>query len=106
HWNLHVWSSRIKYFEMSVNKPLKSLAHFIPNRRLFDASAQLSYYFLISLFPFLLLLVTSCSYLPVPSGDLLNVLRDYAPEATYQYLLDNLNIIMGERRGDLLSVSI
>jgi membrane protein len=43
-------------------------------------SAELAYFFLLSLFPFLIFLLTLLAYLPIPHEDVLSVVRQYAPK--------------------------
>lgn len=74
--------------------------------QVFDLSAQLAYYLLLSLFPFLLLTVTLLGFLPVSSQNVLDMIRPYAPPSTYELLKDNLALILDERQGGVLSVSL
>lgn len=78
----------------------------LKDQQIFDLSAQLAYYFLMSIFPFLLLAVTLLGYLPISSSDVLQFVRPYAPEDTYKLLASNLAIILDEQRGGVLSFSV
>ncbi|TCS97000.1 YihY/virulence factor BrkB family protein [Hazenella coriacea] len=78
----------------------------LKEQQIFDLSAQLAYYFLMSIFPFLLLAVTLLGYLPISSKDILQFVRPYAPEDTYLLLASNLATILDEQRGGILSFSI
>lgn|SRR5690606_41153 len=69
-------------------------------------SAELAYFFLLSLFPFLLFLVTLIGYLPISQVDVLGFVKQYAPESTYTMIEENLNYIVGSQKGGLLSVGI
>ncbi|MFT4413866.1 YihY/virulence factor BrkB family protein [Fredinandcohnia humi] len=69
-------------------------------------SAELAYFFLLSLFPFLLFLVTLIGYFPLSQADVLEFLSQYAPEGTMELIEENLNVIIGTHNGGLLSVGI
>src|SRR5690242_10887568 len=69
-------------------------------------SAQLSYFFLLSLFPFLIFLITLIGYLPISQVDVLGVIKQFAPGETIQMIDRTLDQIIDKRNGGLLSFSI
>ena len=69
-------------------------------------SAELAYFFLLSLFPFLIFLITLVGYLPVSEVNVLNYLREYAPTGTIEMIEKNLEVIIGSQNGKLLSFGI
>ncbi|MDR4887924.1 YihY/virulence factor BrkB family protein [Fredinandcohnia sp. QZ13] len=69
-------------------------------------SAELAYFFLLSLFPFLIFLVTLVGYLPISQIDVLEFVAQYAPEGTVALIEENLNFIVGSQKGGLLSIGI
>jgi len=69
-------------------------------------SAELAYFFLLSLFPFLIFLVTLVGYLPISEVNVLNYLREYAPNGTIEMIEKNLNVIIGSQNGTLLSFGL
>lgn len=69
-------------------------------------SAELAYYFLLSLFPFLLFLMTLLAYLPIPHEDVLALVRQYAPKEALHLIETNVYRLMNEQNGGLLSFSI
>lgn len=69
-------------------------------------SAELAYFFLLSLFPFLIFLVTLIGYLPISQIDVLAFVRQYAPEGTVDMIEENLNFIVNSNKGGLLSIGI
>lgn len=73
---------------------------------LFGTAAQLAYFFLLSLFPLLIFLVTLISYLPFTQADLLDMIGVYAPGKTMEFIETNLNDIMSHQNGTLLSFGI
>lgn len=85
---------------------LRELKNRCIQSRIFDLSAQLAYYFLLSLFPFLLLLVTLLAYLPFHSQDILLFLKPFTPNESFQLIKGNLNHLFDLRRGEILSISL
>lgn len=89
---------------------LRELLIDIKNRyiedRIYDQSAQLAYYFLFSLLPFLYLAFTLFGFLPISSGVILELIEPYAPQSTYQLIKENLMIILDQQHGKELSISI
>nr|WP_304215156.1 YihY/virulence factor BrkB family protein [Fredinandcohnia onubensis] len=69
-------------------------------------SAELAYFFLLSLFPFLIFLVTLIGYLPISQIDVLAFVGQYAPEGTVDLIEENLNFIVSSNKGGLLSIGI
>lgn len=71
----------------------------------FGTAAQLAYFFLLSLFPLLIFLVTLFPYLPITQEDLLSLVRDFAPSGTMELIETNL-AEMSQKNGALLSFGI
>lgn len=69
-------------------------------------SAELAYFFLLSLFPFLIFLLTLLAYLPIPHEDVLSVVRQYAPKEAMDLIEANVHYIMNHQNGKLLSLGI
>ncbi|MGA8942437.1 MAG: YihY/virulence factor BrkB family protein [Thermoactinomyces sp.] len=84
----------------------RELKRRIFEERLYDLSAQLAYYFLMSLFPFLLLAVTLLGYLPISEENILRLIEPYAPADTYALVEYNLSIVLGKQQGGIFSVSL
>ncbi|MFP5112252.1 YihY/virulence factor BrkB family protein [Bacillaceae bacterium C204] len=85
---------------------LRLLWHRIDEDDLPGLSAQLAYYFLLSLFPLLIVLFTLLPYIPIPHKDMLGVIRDFAPGDTMDLIEKNVHDIMNHRNGGLLSFGI
>lgn len=85
---------------------LKNLIVRLKENRVFDMAAQLSYYILLSFFPFLLLAVTLIGYLPYSSESVLTVIKPVIPTNAYHLIESNLVVILDEQNGGLLSFSI
>src|SRR5699024_9065092 len=69
-------------------------------------SAQLAYFFLLSLFPFLLFVVTLMGFLPIDSESFMQFLTTFLPADVMEMIESNLTDIIDNRSGGLLSVSI
>ncbi|GAA0370209.1 YihY/virulence factor BrkB family protein [Bacillus horti] len=76
-------------------------AHRVP-----DLAAQLSYYFLLALFPFLIFTFTLLPYTPLASEDVLELIAQYIPLDSMEIVERNVRNILEVERGGLLSVSI
>ncbi|WP_214855572.1 YihY/virulence factor BrkB family protein [Exiguobacterium sp. s166] len=87
---------------MSLLKPV--FARFF-GEAFFDKSAQLAYYLMLSLFPFLLFVVGLVSFLPFTSGDVLDLIRPFAPAETYELIRKNVVGIFDDRGLKLASIS-
>lgn len=69
-------------------------------------SAQLSYFFLLSLFPFLIFLITLIGYLPITQEDVLGTIKQFAPGESLQVIDQTLDQIINHKNGGLLSFGI
>ncbi|KGP72077.1 YihY/virulence factor BrkB family protein [Pontibacillus yanchengensis] len=65
-------------------------------------AAQLAYFFLLAIFPFMIFLVALMGYLPISLDSLKATLDRYAPEAALELITNNLEA----KNGSLLSVGI
>lgn len=68
-------------------------------------AAQLAYFFLLSLFPLLIFIMTLLPYLPITQKDLLNFLDTFAPGETMALIETNLDQ-MSNKNGKLLSFGL
>ena len=71
-------------------------------------AAQLAYYFLFALFPFLLFLVTLLGYIPVPDllDHIISLLAHALPREALTLVQDNVHSLVTQPRGGLLSFGI
>src|SRR5690625_6513873 len=83
---------------------LKQLQKRIMDADVFGLAAQLAYFFLLSLFPFLLFLVTLVGYMPIDEDYLLSFLDTYAPTEIMSLIESNLTRIVNVQNGSLLSI--
>jgi membrane protein len=85
---------------------LRLLWHRIEEDDIPGLSAQLAYFFLLSLFPLLIFIFTLLPYLPIPYPDILGSIREFAPPQTMDLIEKNVNYVMNNRNGGLLSIGI
>lgn len=89
-----------------VIKFSKDMVNRINEADVMGLSAQLAYFFLLSLFPFLLFLVTLLGFLPINVDEFLNMTSTYLPGEVVEMIETNLTYLLNNRSGGLLSVSI
>jgi membrane protein len=85
---------------------IKLLWHRIEEDDLNGLSAQLAYFFLLSLFPLLIVLFTLLPYIPIPHQNMLGVIREFAPANTMDLIEKNVSYVITHRNGGLLSFGI
>ncbi|MCM3569205.1 YihY/virulence factor BrkB family protein [Neobacillus mesonae] len=96
---------------MEKNKNVRSslirlLWHRISEDDIPGLSAQLAYYFLLSLFPLLIVLFTLIPYIPITQQDMLGIIREFAPVDAMVFIEKTIHEIMSHRSGGLLSFGI
>ncbi|SFJ39659.1 MULTISPECIES: YihY/virulence factor BrkB family protein [unclassified Bacillus (in: firmicutes)] len=69
-------------------------------------AAQLAYFFLLSLFPALVFLITLLGYIPIQTEDVLAFLKDYVPEDAMSLIEVNVHTIVNKQNGGLLSFGL
>jgi membrane protein len=74
----------------------------------FGYAAQLAYYFLFALFPFMIFLMTLVGYLPIPNlmEQIMGLLGRILPQEALGLVRDNVNEVVSNQRGGLLSFGI
>lgn len=92
--------------EVSLLTFLKELTKRFNHDETIYMSAQLAFFFLLSLFPFMIFLVTLLGFLPISYEDVLNLVRQYAPGQSISIIEENLSKIVSEQRGGLLSFGL
>lgn len=70
------------------------------------SSAELAYFFLLSLFPFLLFLLTLIAFLPIPQSQFLSIIEEFAPIETMNLIKSNLSFLLSSHNEKLLGASI
>ncbi|MGP7818280.1 YihY/virulence factor BrkB family protein [Niallia sp. 01092] len=72
---------------------------------MFDLAAQLAYYFLLSIFPLIIFMMTLLPYLPITKEDLLGIFETFAPSDSMIIIESNLEQVLN-KNGTLLSFGI
>lgn len=85
---------------------LRLLWHRIEEDDIPGLSAQLAYFFLLSLFPLLIFIFTLMPYLPIQQHDILGGIREFAPPQTMELIEKNVNYVLNQKNGGLLSFGI
>src|SRR5690625_5976305 len=85
---------------------LKQLQKRIMDADVFGLAAQLAYFFLLSLFPFLLFLVTLVGYMPIDEECLLSFLDTYALTEMMSLIESTITRIGNGQNGCLLTIGI
>jgi membrane protein len=80
--------------EVKKKSFLSSLWRRIQTDDVSGLAAQLAYFFLLSLFPLLLFLITLLPYLPISHEDILQVISSYAPSDSMELIEDNVYEVM------------
>src|SRR5690625_4492410 len=84
----------------------KQLVKQINEADVMGLSAQLAYFFLLSVFPFLLFLITLLGYLPIDAMSVTYFLGAYAPDEIVELIDTNLTQLVNAQNGGLLSIGI
>ncbi|NEW07943.1 YihY/virulence factor BrkB family protein [Paenibacillus sp. SYP-B3998] len=69
-------------------------------------AAQCAYYFLLSLFPFLIFIMSLLGYLPFTSDDVIVLIKEYMPGAVAGWLEETLVSLISVKRGGTLSFGL
>ncbi|MCA1826047.1 MAG: YihY/virulence factor BrkB family protein [Myxococcales bacterium] len=94
--------------DMSAKQFVKKLGARIRDNAATDRAAQLSYYFLFALFPFLFFLVTLAAYLPVKGviDDLVSRIDPLMPDEAMQLIRTQLTSLATRQRPHLLTLGL
>lgn len=93
-----------KFDVTTTNGFWKELLVRIKNVDITGLGSQLAFFFLLSLFPLLIFLMTLLPFLNIDQNQIFLLIRDYAPEGVYTLLRDTLADILKNRNGGLLSI--
>lgn len=67
-------------------------------------SAEMAYYFLLSVFPFMIFLITIIGYIPISGDEVLKPIEDVLPTQTYEFFKESIEEITGKRNLKLMSI--
>ncbi|MFD1706041.1 YihY/virulence factor BrkB family protein [Siminovitchia sediminis] len=74
--------------------------------RFHDQSAQMAYFFMLSIFPFLIFVLSLVSFFPIYSTDVLSAIEQFAPRRSYALIENNIVMIFDNQRKGLASFSL
>ncbi|KIL47224.1 YihY/virulence factor BrkB family protein [Jeotgalibacillus soli] len=69
-------------------------------------AAQLAYFFLLSLFPLLIFLITLVPYLPISQEEMLSLFEEFAPGETMTLIESTISEVVSSQSTGLLSIGI
>ncbi|WP_391203926.1 YihY/virulence factor BrkB family protein [Psychrobacillus sp. L4] len=84
----------------------KHLIKHIQRADITGLGAQLSYFFLLSLFPMLIFIMTLLPYINLDEAQVFRFLENYAPKEVYTLIEGTLSEVLRNRNGGLLSIGI
>ena len=88
----------------TTNGFLKELLVRIKKVDVTGLASQLAFFFLLSLFPLLIFIMTLLPFLNFDQAEVFLLIRDYAPASVAMLIEDTLNEILKNRNGGLLSI--
>ncbi|MBO0601694.1 YihY/virulence factor BrkB family protein [Sporosarcina sp. E16_3] len=88
----------------TTNGFLKELLVRIKKVDITGLGSQLAFFFLLSMFPLLIFIMTLLPYLNFNQAEVFLLIRDYAPESVAMLIENTLNEILKNRNGGLLSI--
>jgi Ribonuclease BN-like family. len=97
---------KINKWQRILPRPLALLIRRIYKHDVFGLSAQLAYFFLLSLFPLLITIFSILPFLPIDEEDILVFFEEFAPGETLTLIRNTLAEIMSNHSGGLLSAGI
>lgn len=113
------WFNKLKFLNMEAKKGsnteqdvttwsgyFKDLLKHIQRADITGLAAQLAYFFLLSLFPLLIFIVTLLPYLNLDEAQVFRFIENYAPAEVYILIEGTLSDILLNRNGGLLSIGI
>ncbi len=74
--------------------------------RFFDQAAQIAYYLLLSMLPFLIFLFSLLDLFIVNEEILLNLLKPFTPSEAFLLIEDNVHLILNKSQGNILYASL
>lgn len=107
--NLPTEGGNIQVRTISIQKPKEFITMLV--KKFMDdettgLAAQLAYYFLLSLFPLLLFILTLLPYFNLPIHQVVEFIQVYAPGESGEIIANNIASLLSETRGGLLSIGI
>lgn len=92
--------------KQAVNRFAKEFWGQIKKDPILDWAATLAFYFMLSIFPFLIFILSLLPYLPINTAQITNFVHDYAPPELADLFTVTVLEVVGEPKGGLLSFGI
>jgi len=95
-----------KFDVTTANGFFKELTVRIKKVDVTGLGSQLAFFFLLSMFPLLIFLITLLPYLNLDESQVFLFVREYAPDSVYQLIKSTIDEILKNRNGGLLSIGL
>ncbi len=92
--------------KVEVLHSVKNMVYRFFADRFYDLSAQMAYYFMLSMIPFLIFVFSLISFLPFDSDNVLLMIEPFAPANTYGMIRSTLHSLLNDGQGQWLPVSL
>lgn len=104
---LSVWKKVVKYIKhIGIVQVGQTVSARVGRNDVSGNAAQLAYYMLFSIFPMLLIAATLLAYLHIDKDSVFNMIKEFAPDQIMDFLEENLNTLLTQKNGGLLSIGI
>jgi membrane protein len=100
------WRNEVRLVKEKFKHYGKSLLGELKKDRATGLAAQQAYYYMLALFPMMILLIAIVPYLNIDPQKAINVVNQLLPEESAQLLRDNVVKLVSERNGGLLTFGI
>ncbi|MBC1545394.1 YihY/virulence factor BrkB family protein [Listeria sp. FSL L7-0233] len=102
-----MWKKVVKYIKHNgIVQVGQAVSARVGRNDVSGNAAQLAYYMLFSIFPMLLIAATLLAYLHIDKDSVFNMIKEFAPDQIMDFLEDNLNTLLTQKNGGLLSIGI
>ncbi len=104
---IYVWNKTVKHVKQSsIFQVGQTVTGRVGQNDVSGNAAQLAYYMLFSIFPMMLIAATLLAYMHIDKDSVFNMLKEFAPEQILDFLEENLNNLLTQKNGGLLSIGI
>ncbi|EQC0600370.1 YihY/virulence factor BrkB family protein, partial [Listeria monocytogenes] len=101
------WKKVVKYVKQNgIVQVGQAVSARVGRNDVSGNAAQLAYYMLFSIFPMLLIAATLLAYLHIDKDSVFNMIKEFAPDQIMDFLEENLNNLLTQKNGGLLSIGI
>ncbi|EAC7027245.1 YihY/virulence factor BrkB family protein [Listeria monocytogenes] len=102
-----MWKKVVKYVKQNGSVQVgQAVSARVGRNDVSGNAAQLAYYMLFSIFPMLLIAATLLAYLHIDKDSVFNMIKEFAPDQIMDFLEENLNNLLTQKNGGLLSIGI